>query len=385
MKKLSILILTCFSLLLCRSQEKPNNLNTNINDIIFVKFLKDVDVNFPILISTPVSNPKTNLQHTNLEVLFDEDAPDLDFLIANSGLNRLELHHSLDIEFFPPLTADTTIQIQAKKKKRVLYNIKFIKDGNDESYTISLPDGSLTKEIAYNKGQFMSLNVIKPGARYILINEVKNDSLFCQTAFNSKTGQYSLTDYFYHNNILTHKVLYQSSSGRDTRVIKKTWKYKYDSEGKIISISGQDNKGLKTDSISYFYTGPKLNSIVNYEKDAQSTIYYLPESGLMSDYLFEGYENAKIHFEYNKEGKIAGLRLYNTKKQSVENYIFEYNSSSNLASIKKFINQNISNDMIIKKQYIFSYNNEQMLTSMLITKKKGKIKKEIEFEINYLN
>lgn len=385
MKKLTIILLTCFSAFICRSQENINNLNSNIKAIVFNPILEDLEVNLPACMAPPFNLAINDAQQLNKEIISGKDTPDLNILMEYTGLNRLELNRSLNIEFVPRLQADTTIQIQAKKKKKVLYTIKFVKEGNNETYAFTKANGSLSKEIIYQNGKLMSLNVIEPDIRYILINEKKDDNLFNQTVFNSKTGIYSLSDYFYQNNFLTQKVLYQSSASRTSRNIKRTWNYKYDSEGKILSISGFDINGVRTDSINYFYTGSILNSIVTYEKDAQSTVYYLPESGLISDYLFEGYENTKLHFEYNKEGKITRLLLNNSKKSLVENYIFEYNSSSNLVSIKKYVNQNISNDMIFKKQYIFSYNSEQMLTSMLITKKKGKIKKEIDFEINYLN
>lgn len=385
MKTLTFITLACLSAFLCKSQESINNLNNNIKDIVFYRILGDFDVNYPILTALPV-NPSFQIIQNNInEVLFIGDSPDLGFLIENSGISRLELYRSLNTEFIPLLKADTSIRFLARKKKKILYSIQFKKEGPNEAYTYALADGSLVKEIIYQNGQLMSLNVIKPDLRYMLINEMKDKSLYSQIVFNSKTGKYTLTDYFYQNNILTRKVLYQTSGSRLSRDIMKTWNYNYDTDGKIISVTGLDYTGVKSDSINYFYSETKLNSIVTYEKDAQSTIYYLPESGLMSDYLYKRFENTlKLHYEYNTEGKISNVLVTNSKKPTVESFTFEYNSSSNLVSIKKFVNQKISNDMIFKKQFIFSYNSDNILTALLIAKKKGKIKKELSYEINYM-
>jgi len=386
MKKLTIILLTCFSFIICKSQESVNNLNANIKDIVFVQILNNLEVNYPIIVATPAFFAMTTVQHTNLEMLFDEDKPDLSKIIGNSGLNRQEFFNTLNLEFFPKLNSDTTVQIQAKMKNKLLYTVKFRQKRNTETYIIAVPDESFSKEITYQNGLFKSLTVVKPDERYWVISENKSDSLVSRTAFNSKSGKYSFVDDFYENNILTKKVLYKSTANRKSREIKQIWNYSYDSNGSIISIACHDSKGTKTDSINYFYSGSKLNSIITHTKDSQSTLFYHPETGLISDYLYNGFENTiNSHYEYNQQGLIKNVLFKNTGKPSEENYVFEYNSTSNLVSIRKSVTNSISNDLILKNQYIFSYNQNHILTSIMVTDQKGIIQKEISYEINYLN
>lgn len=386
MKKLTAIIFTCLSVLICKSQENTNYLNENIKDIVFVQILNNLEVNYPIVITTPVFFAMTSFQKTNNEVLFDESIPAFDKINENLGLNRQKFFSLLNIEFIPMFKTDKTIQIQAKMKNKLLYTSKLIKSAYDESYTIALPDESFSKEIIYQNGQFKSMTLVKPDGRYWKINEKKADSLYCQTSFNTKSGDYSFTDEFFLNHNLIRKILYKTTPDRKSREIKKTWNYNYDSNGKIVSILSRDNRGVKTDSISYFYTGSKLNSIVAYNNDSQCTIFYQSETGLMSDYVYTGFENTlNIHYEYNQHGQIGSVLIKSIKKPFEESYVFQYNSSLNLVSIKKYATNSISNDLIYRNQYLFSYNSDNILASLTVTDKKGNIQKEISYEINYLN
>lgn len=386
MRKLTVIIFACLSVLICKSQQSVNNLNTNVKDLVFIQFLNNLEVNYSFVIAAPGFFAMANVQQSNIDVLFDKDSPDLDKLVGNSGLNRQEFLSSLNIEFIPVFKSDTTIQMQAKMKNKLLYTTKLTRKGNTETYKIALPDESFSKEITFQNGQFNSLTLVKPDERYWIINEKKTDSLYCQTTFNTKSASYTFTDDFYQNNKLTRKVLYKNTSDRKSREIKKTWNYNYDSDGKINLITGIDNQGTKTDSANYFYTGSKLNSVVTHNKDSQSTTFYHPETGLMIDYRYKDSENnINIHYEYNQHGQIANVLLKNSKKPAEESYNFEYNSSDKLVSIKKYVTSNISNDLVFKNQYLFSYNKDQILTSMIVSDKKGNIQKEISYDINYLN
>jgi len=387
MKKLIIVIICTFSTFnYCMSQEPANNLNTNINNIVFIQILNNLEVNYPLVIATPYFFAMTNVQHSNIDMLIGEETTDPGKLIVKSALNRQELFRSLNIEFIPLLKVDTTIQIQAKMKNKVLFTIKFAKTGTNETYSIANPDNSITKEINYQNGQFIAMNVIKPDERFMVVKEKKADNLFCQTIFNSKTGKYSISEYFYQNDFLKRKIVYKSSTDRKSRDIELTINYIYDPSGRIISISGIDYKGKNTDSISYFYNDLKLHSIVTFSKDAQSTIFYEPETELISAYIYKELDHTiTLRYEYNTNNQVENISLNDSEKQITESYNFEYNSSYKLVSIKKYETNRISKDINFQNQFIFSYNSDLILTSMLVTDNKGNIKKEINYEINYLN
>jgi hypothetical protein len=386
MKKLPVIIFICLNVLICNSQEYTNNLNENVKDIVFVQMLNNLEVDYPIVIATPFFFAITSFQKSNSEDLFNENIPAIDKTNQNLSLDKQKFFTSLNIEFIPMFKSDKTIQIQAKMKNKLLYTSKLTKTAKEELFNIALPDESFSKEIIYQNGQLKSLTLVKPDERYWMINEKKSDSLFCQTSYNTKSGNYSFTDEFYQNNNLIRKVLYKNTTDRKSREIKRTWNYNYDTDGKILSIVSLDNRGIRTDSINYFYTGSKLTSIATYNNDNQCTIFYHLETGLISDYVYKGFENTvNIHYEYNNRGQIVSVLLKNTKKPFEESYIFEYNSTSNLVSIKKYTTTDISDELTYRNQYLFTYNSDKVLTSMIVTDKKGNIKKEIKYEINYLN
>lgn len=387
MKKLIIgIVFTFFAFNTCKPQELANNLNANINNIVFIQILNNLEVNYPLVIATPYFFSMTNVQKSNIDILIGEEMPDQGKLIVRSGLNRQELLRSLNIEFIPVFKYDTTIQMLAKMKNKILYSIKFIKDGTNETFSIANPDNSLTKEIIYQNGQFVSMKVTKPDDSYMVVKEKKADNIFSQTIFSTKSGKYSISEYFYKNDFLTKKVLYKSSSDSKSREIIMTLTYKYDPTGRIISISGFDKKGKSTDSTSYFYFDSKLHSIVTYSKDAQGTIFYQPENQMISSYIYKELDNTiTLHYKYNADNQVEKILLNDLKKQLTESYDFEYNSIHKLVSIKKYGTNSITEDFTFQNQFLFSYNNDQILKSMLVTNNKGNIQKEIIYEINYLN
>lgn len=387
MKKLIIvLVYTFFVYNTCKPQELANNLNVNINNIVFIQIMNNLEVNYPLVIATPYFFSVTNVQKSNIDMLIGEEMPDQGKLIIRSGLNRQELLRSLNIEFIPLLKVDSTIQLQAKMKNKMLYTIKFIKKGETETFSIANPDNSLTKEIIYQNGQFVSMKVMKPDDIYMIAKEKRTDNLFRQTIFSAKSGKYSISEYFYQNNLLNKKILYKSSTDSKSRDIKMTLMYKYDTSGRIISISGSEKKGKSADSTNYFYDGSKLHTIVNYSKNAQSTIFYKPENQLISSYIYKELDNTiTLRYEYNSDNQVEKIHLNDSKKQLTESYNFEYNTSFKLVSIKKYGTNRISEDITFQNQFLFSYNNQLILTSMVVTDNKGKIQKEIIYEINYLN
>jgi len=107
---------------------------------------------------------------------------------------------------------------------------------------------------------------------------------------------------------------------------------------------------------------------------------------MISSYIYKELDNTiTLHYKYNADNQVEKILLNDLKKQLTESYDFEYNSIHKLVSIKKYGTNSITEDFTFQNQFLFSYNNDQILKSMLVTNNKGNIQKEIIYEINYLN
>lgn len=78
------------------------------------------------------------------------------------------------------------------------------------------------------------------------------------------------------------------------------------------------------------------------------------------------------------------MEIYELGKDSKKKYLFEYNTDTKLISVKFYLVNTSINKAKFLSQYLFSYFDNQILKSLLVSDRKGNITKEIIYEIDYL-
>jgi hypothetical protein len=201
-------------------------------------------------------------------------------------------------------------------------------------------------------------------------------------------GKYSITDELYQNNHLVKKINYKSSKERNERRIKKTTNYSYDNSGNLKLKTGFDGKGGIIDSSRYFYNGSKITSIAKYHQTTRDIIYYTyQENNVKNIILINNNCKVEIEYEFTSQNKISSISFskkdsgFNTSKK----YFFEYNSDGKLTSINVYLIGVDTENLIFKDQYIFNYYDNKILKSVSLANERGKISKEINYDVNYLD
>ncbi len=287
--------------------------------------------------------------------------------------------------FMPSVPLDSNIQMRARFKNKLIYNLVFIRDKDFQIFKLSLTDKSSEKEAKYVNGQLESLDIKKNGEiKFFKVNKV-NDSLVIRTSYNTYTKKYSINEVISHNNIPTTKIYYQKSKKRQNKKIKKIIQYKYKPDGKLRVKNICNKNGIIRDSIQYFYDGDLLTAIIKRSSDKQSSIFYKYKGNLITNksIISEG-KQVDMEYAYDNNNRIESFQIYKHGKPFKQCYLFEYNTDMKLISVKYYTINTRFNNVNLKSQYLFSYFDNQILKSLVVTDGKGNISKEIIYEIDYV-
>ncbi len=384
MKKLLIIILLFHNFNLCYSQNE-NVFNEKFKEIVFTQIFNDLEVNFPFFISTPGFFMFANFHYQNNKILLNESITENESVSKFSDYSENEISDILDCVFIPSVPSDSNIQMRARSKNNLLYNLIFIQEKDFKILKLSLPDMKSEKEAKYVDGQLESLVIDKnDGSKYTDIQRV-NDNLFRTTKYNSFTEKYSIVELISHNNVPTTKIFYKKSINRQHKKIKKTIKFGYEPNGKLRIENICNKNGIIRDSIKYLYDGDLLSAIIESNSGNQNSVFYKYKGKLLTNKIIRSeYKKINIEYAYNDNKKIECLEIYELGKDSKKKYLFEYNSDTKLISVKCYLVNTSINKVKFLSQYLFTYFDNQILKSLLVTDRKGNIKKEIIYEIDYL-
>jgi len=383
MKKLLIIILLFHNFNLCHSQNE-NVFNKKFKEIVFTQIFNNLEVNFPVFISTPGFFLFANVHYLNKKI-FNESITENDNFSKFSNYSENEISDILDCVFIPSVPSDSNIQMRARSKNHLLYNLIFIQEKDFKILKLSLPDMKSEKEAKYVDGQLESLVINKNDEiKYIDIQRV-SDSLLRTTKYNTFTQKYSIVELISHNNVPTTEIFYNKSINRQNKKIKKIIKFGYEPDGKLRVENICNKNGIIRDSIRYLYDGDLLSAIIESNSGNQNSVFYKYNGKLLTNKSIRSeYKKINIEYAYNDNNRIECLEIYELGKDSKKKYLFEYNTDTKLISVKCYLINMRINKVKFLSQYLFSYFDNQILKSLLVTGRKGNIKKEIIYEIDYL-
>ncbi|MCD4788890.1 MAG: hypothetical protein K8R37_02725 [Bacteroidales bacterium] len=386
MKKLLIIILLFHHFNLCYCQNENDNVfNEEFKEIVFTQIFNNLEVSFPLFIATPGVFLFANIHYINNKIIFNESLTENDNFSEFSYCSENELLNILDCVFIPSVPLDSNIQIRARCKNKLLYNLIFIRDKDFQILKLSLPNKSSEKEAKYVDGQLKSLVINKNDViEYVDIKRV-SDSLVITTKYNTNTQKYSIIDIISHNNAPATEIYYDKSKNRQNKKIKKIIQYNYKPNGKLRVKNICNKNGIIRDSIKYFYDGDLLNAIINNNSEKQSSVFYKYKGNLITNKSIRSEDKqVDIEYAYDNNNRIESFQIYEHGKESKQKYLFEYNTDTKLISVKYYTINTSYNDVKFQSQYLFSYFDNQILKSLMVTDRKGNITKEIIYEIDYL-
>jgi len=385
MKKLLIIILLFHHFNLCYSQNENDNIfNEKFKEIVFTQIFNNLEVNFPFFIATPGFFLFANIHYVNSKIFFNESITENDGFSEFLNYSENELSNILDCVFMPSVPLDSNIQMRARSKDKILYNLVFIRDKDFQILKLSLPNKSSEKEAKYIDGQLKSIVINKNNViKYVDIKRV-SDSLVITTKYNTNTQKYSIIEVISHNNVPATEIYYKKSNNRQNKKIKKIIQYNYNPNGKLRVKNICNKNGIIRDSIKYFYEGGLLSAMIKSNSEKQSSVFYKYKGNLITNKSIRN-EDRQVDIEYAYDNnRIESFQIYEHGKESKQKYLFEYNTDTKLISVKYYTIKTRFNDVKFQSQYLFNYFDNQILKSLMVTDRKGNIKKEITYEIDYV-
>lgn len=391
MKRLLIISLLCFHLPQAYSQQEKKPLNEEMKELIFDQLFDNLDANFSIIV-TPFNhgliNPAFIYNYTwvNNRKIFQDNNTQAETTIFKAK----DLIKELDFNFFPEFNSDTTISLQARLKGKLLYDLKFKKNKGVESFIMSSPRKEFLKETKYMDGILNSMSTRTPSNQYMIGIETIQDSIHRKTTFDIVSKKYTIVDEIYKNKQLTKRTIYKKDTNKNKKKVKKIIEYKYNELGNISTETVLDNRSKKICSTQYYYTNSILFSKIKQKGRIIESFYYNYSKDKLDKLTYKRKsesENIEIEvdYNYNINGQINSLEIKKKGCENSEKFFFEYNSNSNLISMKEFIYNSSSDKISLKRSFSLSYFDNNIISSIKSYGIFGKLKKEVNFEFNYLN
>lgn len=355
------------------------------NDVVTTQIMNNLEVNIPFFLFLQVNK---NL-YIGSSFVINHVYSDMYFRSQKENVNarntfESELREILKGKFSGNIPGDSNIVIKCLLENKILFNLKYINDNGEKKEVFELEKSHFMREQVYNDFGIKSITTKKEENSDFLSYQYIGDTIKFETKYSTTDMKYALTEERYGNGVFLEKIKYKESAKRETGKIQDIEKYYYDQEGKLLIIrTFEGNKVI--DSTNFYYEGENLSAIMKYEKNSLERLFltYNKENQLVKKNIIKSDDKIEIQYGYNENGSINYIEFKSDTEVLHKKYFFEYNANSNLIKIEMCNVDNYSGDVILLSKYLFSYDENNFIKTLIAANSKGNFKKEVSYEIEY--
>ena len=297
---------------------------------------------------------------------------------------EIEFGKILKNSFLLPYSEGSDIFFRAKHKNKMMYEL-VCKD-DVQLITLSYPKKQIEEKIQYENGQLKSFNLQEELRRISYNYNRSEEGKYVKTIYDSKDKTYYVIEGCMLNDRSAKVIHYKKNENRNRKKIDKILMFDFYPDGKLKLKKGCNKNGSVRDSVKYLYQDEKIIKILKYNTLSLSSLscdYY--ENGLIEKKVINDNESqVEISYLYNENDKIKELHIYIQGQSNRHKFYIDYITDEQLESIK-YNKVDIDTKQVFEgNQFLFSYNENNMLKSLRIINQSGKIKKETLFEMGLL-
>lgn len=384
MKK--ILLISALSLLLLATygQGESNVIDQKFRDIIIRQLFNNLKVETTSGLPVSYTDPFLSSEYFNKSVLYNESYIESNDFTNVSEYSKVEFKNFLNFAFISPFLVDSNVSVRARYKNKILYELDY--DHGSQIVNLSFPKNEIKESTYYENNRLKKMIIQEKDKLDILNYKELGDNKALNIYYNSHTELYYRIEYIKHNAFFAEDIFYYESSKRTSQLIEKTVHYSFDTKGRLFHKNVIDADRDITDSIKYFYEEDKIHRIIRYHLGSQRLIFYKynDEGLLVNKDISKGETPVNIEYVYDSEKRIAQYKINKQSNYVQHKYIFKYNDIGNLQSINYLKVDINTKDIIDKIEYEFGYSKNQKIETLKKIDAKGRIKKEVHFEIGEL-
>lgn len=387
MKKLKFAMLFLLITGTLYSQAEANSSEKKyLSKSIWSQVLNDFEGSLTIPVITPWVIGVGTYNYIKSDVFTKNSMKEQD-VFSVKNLKYDEITNSVKTLFINFIPKDSAMRMRAVYKNRVLYNYDISKTDSTVQIEFGVPAKNNGETAVFDKkGRLLTFNNFNEWQATNIKSLQLSDTVSVYSNSNTGSENELIEKRQFRNGCLIRestmkKNLLTSKESFVSDVISN-----YDKESKLISRQFLNKKGSVTDSVIYYYNdqGKVFMILQQGEKTSQKRIVY--------DYQQLNVVVKKLRLtdiEYtithtSPANRLAQISFNESDYTLSSSYTFEYNSQGLLMTVSEFSSAENMNDTAAKKQYIFSYNENNNIKKVTVINSTGVITKEINFEYDYL-
>lgn len=383
MKTKLILIAYLLSSSLTILAQKSNHeiANSIAKNILVYQVLNDFSTTVPVFFMIPGWFVFGSYEISHIPIFVDEAYyNNIDINSKKNAIHK-ELFDALQVDFFPEIPIDKQMEVRVLAEGRLLYRLRFIKQGDSLELTQISGDNRDEKSFLIYEGNVLGIDHLNKHGLDMQRTKIYGDTLRIQTQHQAKNNRKKKTEIHFHENrpaLINH--FKTKSNGTYKLVMSETYNYL---GGRLASIETSDRKGNQKDST--FFVHDSEGKLILFRKHKNGEVYlsientYLDNGLVDQKYVSADQFNYYVKYNY-KNNKNSGYTIKNLYLHQHNKFAFEVNLDNQISRIE-------NNTMIIRtpndfdsESVLFSYNPNGNIESIRVLDKKGQISKQIQFD-----
>jgi hypothetical protein len=358
-------------------------LSEMINSTLMHQIMNNFDRSIPLDFFAPGFYFIGGIESRSYPMFNESDFYENEVLVKSSTYYQKEVIDVLNSGLISYIPVDSTMQVRVIDGKKILFELKFVRNSETVSFTHTDADRRKSKSVSCSGAKVLAVSYNDTGKGINFISRLIGDTLRVSEMTDKNAAKNFKTEMRYKNGILSENSWYNKVSG--VYELKSTDHYYLNEINKPGLMQTLNRKGVITDSTNYYYDGDKLVHYQSYSgaKEKLTVTYTYNRGGRLARKTVKSPgRNYSVEHSYSG-GNIADIEIDDKIKAFSRNYVFKMDINKRLAIIEYNTIARESLIETLKTRWVFSYNTTGNISSVKVIDSKGTISKEILFEYDF--
>ncbi|MHC1776720.1 MAG: hypothetical protein AB9834_15055 [Lentimicrobium sp.] len=379
-KNLFLLVFSLFTFAVSAQVKIQDPFSGMINSTLMHQVLNDFDRSIPLVFFAPGFYFVGSIDNQSNPLFNESDFYENEELVKSSSYYQKEVFDVLSSALISYIPADSTMQVRVIDGKKLLFELKFVKNADTISFTQTDAERGKSKSVSYSGAKVLAVSYNDAGKEIKFISRLIGDTLRVSEMADKNAGKNFRTEIRYKNGFLSETSWYNKVSG--VYELKSTDHYYLNEINRPGLMQTLNRKGAVTDSTHYYYNGDKL---VHYQSfsganEKLSVTYIYNRTGRLAGKTVKSPgRNYSVDYSY-AGANIADIEIDDKIKAFIRHYVFKMDVNKRLANIEYNTIARESLVEALKNRWILSYDTAGNISSVKVLDGKGNITKEITME-----
>ena len=382
MRVLCVALVALMGIIRCQGQPVNSPLNAYVKDILYTQMSGPIGLRLPLIVNLGGFIYFREIKVANNRVYFHQKRRIENYATYTRKMVNDEIRQSLTTQFVNACQPGAGLQLKAYDQDRLLISLTYQDRAQQQRLMIETLSNPFTKEVNYKDYQQQSIAVKK--RQTLFSGEEFRYSKFPACDPDESSRRRQPVDTVQRANLLTSIAYYAKASDQTLGKLMKTEWLSYDENGQLATIHGSD--GLTKDSTRFTYNRGQLIRR-DYAKKTwtlSQTYDYNTDLQVRTKTISTSKKQYEIRYCYDVKHRVEGIEVHEKSARFSKKLSFTYDAKSELLSIRVTKCHASTGKTKVAHQYAFTYDSMGNIERLRELNRRGKILKEINFQLNFL-